>query len=300
MLRSSTPIARMKHERPDQKRRPSSRTLRRVVFPLMLLSFALISVAHPSRSDSQTRARTPVALVQPQPPAASAASSSYTHADVAKRDMSTPSVSQQQRGDRPFRHPDHESVACLRCHSTETGHGTVLVRTRAQCMACHHAASQRAQCGACHDATRLASEIYVRAQTFRIAGAVRREATLTFVHAEHADISCAACHVQPVTLSASPVTCGSCHAEHHRAEGDCLRCHTVEPPESAHPRASHLTCAGAGCHEPQPFEGGLRTRQLCLSCHQGYGDHKPDGNCVDCHVLPPWHTPTIERSRGSP
>jgi hypothetical protein len=64
---------------------------------------------------------------------------------------------------------------------------------------------------------------------------------------------------------------------------------------AAHPPVSHLTCSGSGCHEAQPFVEQPRTRNLCLSCHQALMEHKPGGNCEDCHVLPPWQPPNVRR-----
>lgn len=194
----------------------------------------------------------------------------------------------QQQVRRPFRHASHDAIACSRCHSSIQEHGRVNIAVPRDCFACHHAADQRATCADCHDGAALRDRPYAIAQTFQIAARPAEQRVLPFAHAEHGSIACTTCHTEPLTLAARAIDCASCHAEHHDASASCTRCH-VEAPAAAHPAASHVTCTGAGCHLPQPFTEQPRTRTLCLSCHQAYAEHKPAGNCVDCHVLPPWH-----------
>jgi hypothetical protein len=140
---------------------------------------------------------------------------------------------------------------------------------------------------------------YALPQRFQVGERPARERTLPFVHGEHEGITCATCHTAPVTLSASATSCETCHQDHHAATADCVICHQEAPAEEAHPRIVHVTCTGAGCHEAQPFLAQERTRSLCLSCHQALDDHKPEGNCVECHVLPPWGSVTAPRREDS-
>jgi hypothetical protein len=195
---------------------------------------------------------------------------------------------QQINQDRPFRHAQHEAFACGRCHSSIQQHGRLLITSRQDCLSCHHAPEQKATCQDCHSADSLAAYTYALPQTFQMGERTARERTLPFMHVEHEGIACATCHTEPVTLSARATSCESCHQEHHAATLDCVRCHQEAPPADVHPRIAHVTCTGAGCHDAQPFLEQERTRTLCLSCHQELNDHKPDVNCVDCHVLPPW------------
>ncbi len=188
--------------------------------------------------------------------------------------------------DTAFHHAQHTSVPCTSCHATDTSHGRIEVTTRRDCRTCHHQAPLAANCAACHDDGGPAGA-YRETRTMTLSvrpSPVQRE--FTFQHAPHKDVACATCHTSGLALSADSVACNQCHQEHHRADASCMSCHR-QPPTSAHPVAeAHLGCGGSGCHDPVPFQGVPRTRSLCLVCHQDKVDHKPGGNCADCHQLP--------------
>jgi hypothetical protein len=209
--------------------------------------------------------------------------------------LPAPTLAQQPLPRRPFRHASHDAIACARCHSSIQQHGRVTIAAPRDCFACHHAPDQRTTCAGCHDTAALRDRAYAIAQSFQVATRPAEQRVLPFTHAEHGTIACATCHTEPLTLAARATDCAACHADHHDASTGCTRCH-VPPPAAAHPTTSHVTCTGAGCHSPQPFTEQPRTRTLCLSCHPTYADHKPAGNCVDCHVLPPWHA-TVRSGR---
>ena len=91
--------------------------------------------------------------------------------------------------------------------------------------------------------------------------------------------------IPAMAQSVAGLECTSCHEQHHEPDTQCRACH-VAPPDRAHNMRSHLTCAGAQCHDPVPFQGVPRTRELCLSCHQQQVNHQPGRNCAQCHTLP--------------
>lgn len=190
-----------------------------------------------------------------------------------------------QAGARAFRHPNHQAIPCARCHSSAAEHGRVTIQSPQDCLSCHHAAEQRVACAACHERGLERERVYEIAQVFQVGAGPAVERPLPFVHEEHVGIRCVTCHTASMTLSARATRCESCHEQHHAPAAACTRCH-LPPPDSVHPRLVHVTCSDAGCHGAEPFMG-QRTRNLCLSCHQKLIDHKPGGNCVDCHVLPP-------------
>lgn len=184
---------------------------------------------------------------------------------------------------RPFRHEQHETVACASCHDTSDSHGAVTVDTYAECQACHHAGATAEPCARCHGPATLPSIAVSRRLEFSVGQARTRQ--LPFDHAEHSSLQCAQCHEGGTARSATATDCASCHAEHHDPQVNCMACHAT-PPADAHELSAHLTCTGAGCHTPNPFQPVPRTRPFCLSCHQDLVEHRPEGDCADCHQLP--------------
>jgi hypothetical protein len=209
------------------------------------------------------------------------------HQDIHR---SAPSVIPASQLGRPradslrFDHARHRNVECSACHDTQRTHGAVVISSFAECRDCHHTGQVAQRCTACHE-TRELRQPYRIAQPVRLAGRSAGTRQLPFNHAQHLNEPCSACHQAGPSQSAANVTCTSCHEQHHRPEANCRACHQT-PAATAHDVRSHLTCTGAGCHQPPPFRGVPRTREVCLSCHTDMVDHMPRRNCMDCHALP--------------
>lgn len=184
-----------------------------------------------------------------------------------------------------FRHAQHRDVECSTCHQTTQSHGAVVISSFAECRDCHHTAPVAQPCTRCHERDGLAQPYRVT-QTVRMSVAPRPQTRdLPFDHRQHLTEACSACHVPGPAQRAADISCQSCHEQHHRPTADCRACHQA-PPAGAHAMRSHVTCTGAGCHQPAPFDGAPQTRQVCLSCHTDLASHMPGRNCVDCHVVP--------------
>lgn len=188
-----------------------------------------------------------------------------------------------------FRHAEHRGVECTQCHQSTRVHGELTIASLRDCRQCHHTAPVMDRCSRCHQPAEYAPRTYRVSQTFRLSVWQRqpRERALSFDHRRHEGIACVDCHTTPLTLSAVNVQCNACHEQHHRPNVQCIACH-VAAPRGAHTREVHVTCTGAGCHSPVPAQvrSVPRTRNFCLTCHQGLTDHRPGRNCADCHALP--------------
>jgi hypothetical protein len=197
-----------------------------------------------------------------------------------------PATQQPGRGRRPleFAHAEHRDVDCLQCHSVERSHGAVTVTSVQQCRECHHTEVVARSCVSCHGEREILPVRHRVRQTVNLSVAQPSARMLPFAHAEHTGITCQNCHRVPLTMAVDR-SCNDCHQDHHRPTTNCIACH-ANPPETAHTLAVHQGCAGAGCHDPVPFRGIPQTRNFCLSCHQDLIDHEPQGNCVECHILP--------------
>ncbi|HUH13598.1 MAG TPA: hypothetical protein VMK65_10830 [Longimicrobiales bacterium] len=185
---------------------------------------------------------------------------------------------------QPFDHRAHERVSCGECHGTGGDHRTLLVRSPADCAACHHDERRALACARCHDEGALPSAATVAQQLALGAWEEPRERALPFAHGRHEDVECRACHQGSATLAVQRA-CGSCHENHHRAAADCAACHPA-PPSSAHPASIHLSCAGAGCHAPAAAPATVGSRTLCIMCHREQAEHEPGGACAACHQVP--------------
>jgi hypothetical protein len=205
----------------------------------------------------------------------------------------------QARAVRPFRHANHVALECGECHGTTESHGRVMLRGAQDCQRCHHSSQLAQPCSRCHETGALAAARYPIAQPLRV-GSESRERALPFVHGQHETVGCAACHGDRAPFRRMSVSCADCHAEHHAVDADCIACH-APPRPAAHDRNSHLTCAGAGCHEvTRSFAEAPRTRSVCLACHQDQQAHRPGEACVDCHVLPPRARGGVGPASGDP
>lgn len=182
-----------------------------------------------------------------------------------------------------FRHGQHQNVECAACHQTTRTHGAVSIASFAECRQCHHTGPVAQNCTSCHARAELRRPYQLRQPMRMVGRTLQRQ--LPFNHAQHERESCNSCHEAGLAQSAANVTCNSCHQQHHRPEAECRACHQV-PAANAHTINAHVTCTGAGCHTPPPFQGQPRTREICLSCHTGLVTHMPGRNCIDCHTLP--------------
>jgi nitrate/TMAO reductase-like tetraheme cytochrome c subunit len=209
------------------------------------------------------------------------------HTDIFQR----PPVAASLQLGRPradairFQHAQHDNVDCMACHDATRSHGAIAIASFAECRQCHHTGPVAVQCTNCHERSELGTQ-YRIAQPMRIAGTAARTRSLPFDHGPHAREDCNACHTPGLTQTAANVTCASCHQQHHRPEANCLACHQTPATDAHQVTTAHVTCTGAGCHTPSPFQGVPRTREVCLSCHTDMVDHMPRRNCNDCHVLP--------------
>lgn len=183
---------------------------------------------------------------------------------------------------RPFLHSQHRTVSCLECHRTGGDeHGEVTVRTAGDCAACHHDPRRGYRCEACHREGDLISG-NVPARMDLTVWEEARVRELPFSHATHGGLECRDCHGPTVDVTVS-VGCAECHAEHHRPEMECARCHVARGAD-VHPVETHLTCAG--CHTGEAAERPELSRTLCLMCHIEQEDHEPGGTCHECHMIP--------------
>lgn len=184
----------------------------------------------------------------------------------------------------PFRHGDHANLDCRTCHAN----ARPTVRTnQVWCRECHHEGRGFDRCGECHPASNLARPYGVRQRlSWTSGGAVSR--SLPFDHTDHAGVECGACH-RGAPMPSPDRPCADCHAEHHRAEADCLACHE-EPRPGVHTLAVHTTsCGGSSCHGTAGRELAAfgDAPNLCLSCHQDQRDHERGERCTRCHLLGP-------------
>jgi nitrate/TMAO reductase-like tetraheme cytochrome c subunit len=191
-----------------------------------------------------------------------------------------------------FSHGQHRDVDCSSCHTSEGGHGTLLITGLTDCRSCHHSepGPVAGGCGACHGGQAgPVGGIQVARDLSLTVGPGTRSAEIEFDHEVHASQDCGECHTGGLSMTADRVDCNSCHEDHHEAGSSCKTCH-VSAPESAHPLETvHLGCSGVGCHETLPFGGGVPdNREFCLTCHQGQADHQiQEPSCTECHRLPP-------------
>jgi len=187
--------------------------------------------------------------------------------------------------DRPFRHRTHKDVTCTACHSSDSRHGAVTVKTAADCQSCHHAADRARGCEGCHAAKSLAQPLSItREVKFTVANAPRTRVQ-RFAHPQHRDLECATCHTKGPELAVTK-DCASCHKEHHEPDRDCRSCHTGV--KDHHTRSVHQGCAAAGCHVGAEYAAMPTARQVCLSCHVDMSNHKRGGECADCHKMTTW------------
>jgi hypothetical protein len=187
-----------------------------------------------------------------------------------------------------FRHSQHADVDCASCHESSTSHGRVTVTTVSDCRTCHHAEERISAdgCAACHTDSESRADPFSLTRTIQLSTGASHRRTMSLDHGPHETLDCASCHTEGLALSAAAVDCASCHQEHHEPETNCASCHAPAPAGAHAVATAHVTCSGAGCHTEVPFEGVPRTNSVCLVCHQDKADHRPGGECAECHALP--------------
>lgn len=184
-----------------------------------------------------------------------------------------------------FRHARHSTLKCEACHSTAESHGSLKVKTLADCRACHHSASVKdAGCATCHSPQRMVGAIpkpVEFAVSARSSGAVTRP--LGFQHARHTGLDCSDCHAAGTT-KAVETTCTSCHADHHDAVRDCASCHPSA--STGHSRAAtHDGCTS--CHTGRRARNLELSRSMCVMCHTTQRAHYSGKECAECHAVAP-------------
>jgi hypothetical protein len=185
-----------------------------------------------------------------------------------------------------FSHRRHESLSCLSCHSTQSGHGRLTFEVPRGCNLCHHQAPATSDCRTCHSSERLSQVVPV---TVRVAVEDQqpRDRGVGFAHEIHADASCVSCHTTPVSLAPleSVARCISCHEDHHAADRTCSSCHesAAQPDPHAPPANAHVRCDA--CHRAETVTRLLPDRSLCLTCHAAQIEHFVGRECTTCHML---------------
>jgi NapC/NirT cytochrome c family, N-terminal region len=209
----------------------------------------------------------------------------------------------REPGSEPFQHGKHRGLACTDCHSaTGSVHGALLVRTKLDCLSCHHGVDPKrgagaVTCAGCHTSAELAraplqQPVVVRMSVYT----APKSRTLPFKHTLHASQECVACHSTPVTRAVAR-DCTTCHALHHTATATCITCHAGA--QKVHRRQDvHQGCAGSGCHQDRSMLELTATRNVCLTCHNDRVNHKVGGECAKCHQVQ-W-TPSAVRRVASP
>jgi len=205
----------------------------------------------------------------------------------------------REPGSEPFQHGKHRGLACTDCHSaTGTVHGALLVRTKMDCLSCHHGADPKrgggaVTCAQCHTSAELArAPLQQPAVVHMSVYTAPKSRALPFKHTWHASQECVACHSTPVTRAVAR-DCTSCHAAHHTATAACITCHAGA--QKVHRRQDvHQGCAGSGCHQDRSMLELTATRNVCLTCHNDQVNHRVGGECAKCHQVQ-WTPSAVRR-----
>jgi hypothetical protein len=193
-----------------------------------------------------------------------------------------------------FDHLEHREVTCTLCHTSQRTHGEVTLESgRTQCMECHHRrVTSASECSRCHSAAEVSAP-----RTVQVGMTVRGRTSarsIAFPHGRHADLGCAQCHTQGVSMRVER-TCADCHQNHHTATASCVTCHN-QPNRPSHTSVVHTrSCAGSSCHESASYGAMAQGRNTCLACHQDRTDHRPGQVCAGCHRV---SFSSLDRSAG--
>ncbi|MEJ2679224.1 MAG: cytochrome c3 family protein [Gemmatimonadota bacterium] len=199
-----------------------------------------------------------------------------------------------------FPHAEHRSFQCTHCHQSVPGHGTHMaaancsdchapvadytglpVRSRRECMACHHNPARKLACQACHDPGDrgvLQVPVSLRLSVWDSA----RVRVFNFDHRLHTTEPCNACHTT-FPMYTPNTDCGACHAPHHRDGAQCSRCHTAPSDTTIHTLQAHGNCAS--CHTQKVIATLTPSREMCLICHADKAQHEVSQPCYECHLL---------------
>ncbi|MGE0353908.1 MAG: hypothetical protein AB7I33_11470 [Gemmatimonadales bacterium] len=182
-----------------------------------------------------------------------------------------------------FPHARHTSLQCLTCHLSRSG-DVLTFQPPDGCRACHHRNPTSIDCARCHAPAGL-PDTMGRDLAIAAAGEPAHHRLVAFPHARHAELGCAACHAQPLTLLPvdSAATCQGCHDRHHEAGRACATCHRTDSILSIHapPVRVHVACDA--CHATAAIAALTPSRSFCLACHGPAADHNPGRECVSCH-----------------
>ncbi len=185
----------------------------------------------------------------------------------------------------------HGGLECEACHE-----GNKLTQaTPNECIGCHrdddaHDGVNGTMCQDCHRVTEWPDVTFDHARDTDFA-----------LHGAHAALTCAACHMQPVSVAVPSTGCIGCHAEDDPHEGQlgeaCNTCH-VETRWAEDVRFDHdlarfpllgkhddVTCES--CHATQAF---LDASEQCVDCHMEDDVHERrlGLECATCHNPNDW------------
>jgi hypothetical protein len=183
-----------------------------------------------------------------------------------------------------FEHGPHRNVPCANCHNSQRRHGEIMVRTREDCMRCHHGGAQRQNCTSCHPLSGM-RRLPVRPRSFVLAASHSAvDIAIRFDHAPHTALGCATCHGAAPSNAPDQTNCATCHELHHGPDATCTACHAGTGVKAKHTRADHASCTSASCHG-QAAAGLPNTREACLVCHTSQRSHMGDRLCTTCHPV---------------
>ncbi|MEQ8857456.1 MAG: hypothetical protein RIC56_02305 [Pseudomonadales bacterium] len=185
----------------------------------------------------------------------------------------------------------HDGLACEACHI-----GQVYEDTPAECANCHalddvHHGERGSACGDCHSEERWQETQFDHAAETGFA-----------LHGSHADLTCAACHLDNMALAQPPQACAGCHSAddvHQGQRGDqCGDCHGERTWEVEFDHLDRTGFALRGAHAAlacnQCHLGSLSDELPtdCAQCHQADDPHAGDlTDCAACHGVSEWRSP---------
>jgi predicted CXXCH cytochrome family protein len=180
----------------------------------------------------------------------------------------------------------HQSVACIKCHTTSR-----LKETPKVCVTCHkkddyHQGRLGTDCARCHTAESWKKTLFDHNRTaFALVG-------------RHRQVECQKCHTTP-QLKETPKLCVTCHKKEEPHKGrlgtECAGCHTAaswkqigfDHSKTKYPLiGKHIPVRCAQCHANERYKISSR----CASCHRKDDPHKGKlgDTCERCHVERAW------------
>lgn len=183
-----------------------------------------------------------------------------------------------------FPHQRHDTLACLTCHATRSGHGKLTFEQPRGCQICHHRGPSTNDCSRCHQPEELDPPRVVEI-SIGVENHEPRNRPVSFEHATHGDERCIDCHRERVSLAPDQASgsCRDCHDDHHAEVTRCAECHRTAGVLEAHTLAQgHGGCVE--CHAERTIEELRPERTFCLVCHDDEVDHYPKTFCTNCHL----------------